>query len=453
MIEHDHVRIALASVKGPQDMFADLFAERTVIGGYEIAKGICKDIQFQAHQGIGLRCAHPHGSRHVHTTDLSEEGLEALTHALRHDDTPGNALPPPSHTVPFPEEMDTAQELERITREAALEASAADSSDVDIAVATRFVRQRVLIGCTDGIMREDTREYASIRIDATVRQGRKVRTSQRTIGAQRVQDLCNGNAHRSLARQTIQAALERLDAINGPSGEFPVILGPGGPATLWHEACGHPLEADLALHPRSAYYGLLGTRVAAPCVTLLDHPAALSDAPVYAYDDEGELAQPTVLIEEGILRNYLFDKRTARVCGQASNGHARRLSYAYPPLPRMSTTYIAAGDSHPDEIIAETPRAILVHSISGGDTDMGSGRFNLQVNEAHLVEHGRVTAPLKGVMLSGRGPDVLRAIDRVGNDMAFMSHCYVCNKLTQFPLLVSVGQPTLRVSTLSVWGG
>lgn len=450
MIEHDNVRGALAAIMGPTDTFADLFAERNVVGSYEIVSGKPKEVQFRAYQGIGLRRADAYGSRHVHTTDLSEQGLADLTRVLRH----GRPLPLVSSNTSHMYDDDAAiEELGCVAREVAAEAERVASGDMQITVIARIFKQQVLIGCSDGFIREDLREYAAVRIDVTARQERKVRSSQRSIGARLTYDLRAGDGHLLLARQAVQAALERLEAIDAPSGDFPVILGPGGPATLLHEACGHPLEADLALHPKSAYHGLLNTRVAAPCVTLLDNPGAVSQAPVYAYDDEGEPAQPTFLIEKGILRSYLFDKRTAEAAGQHSNGHARRLSYAYPPLPRMSMTYIAPGENHPDEIIAETPRAILVNAISGGDTDMGSGHFNLQVNEAYLVEHGRITAPLKGVVLSGRGPDVLRAIDRVGNDITFVNHCYVCNKLNQFPLLVSIGQPTLRVSTMSVWGG
>lgn len=450
MIAEDSVRRALAALSGPTHLLADLFAEQTVVGAYEVQNGVGKDVQFRARQGIGLRVTNAHGTRHVYTPDLSERGLELLTRALHEDQLP---RPPSAHTIHIHDEDASLAGLKSIASEVSEAALAEKADNAEINVIARMFRQQVLIGCDDGGIHEDLRAYAAVRIDVTARQGRKVRSSQRAMGARWTGDLREGDGHRSMARQAVRAALERLEAIDAPSGEFTVILGPGGPATLLHEACGHPLEADLALHPKSAYYGLLHTPVAAPCVTLLDSPGAVPQAPVYACDDEGEPGQATVLIEKGVLRSYLFDRRTARAAGMRSNAHARRLSYAYPPLPRMSMTYIAPGESHPDEILAETPRGILVREISGGDTDMGSGRFNLQVNEAYLIEDGRITAPLKGIVLSGRGPDVLRAIDRVGNDTTFVNHCYVCNKLNQFPLLVSIGQPTLRVSNMRVWGG
>jgi TldD protein len=450
MIADDSVRRALATLSGPTHLFADLFAERTVVGAYEVLNGVGKDVQLRTRQGIGLRVTTAHGTRHVYTSDLSEQGLEMLTQTLQEHQPP---RPPSSQTVHIHDEDASLADLKRVASEVSETALAEKAGQTDINVIARMFKQQVQIGCEDGGIYEDLRAYAAVRIDVTVRQGRKVRSSQRAMGARWVSDLCEGDGHRALARQAMQAALRRLEAIDAPSGEFTVILGPGGPATLLHEACGHPLEADLALHPKSAYHGLLQTPVAAPCVTLLDSPGAVSHTPVYTCDDEGEPGQATVLIEKGVLRSYLFDRRTARAMGQRSNAHARRLSYAYPPLPRMSMTYIAPGESHPDEILAETPRGILVREISGGDTDMGSGRFNLLVNDAYLIEDGRITAPLKGIVLSGRGPDILRAIDRVGNDTTFVNHCYVCNKLNQFPLLVSIGQPTLRVSNMRVWGG
>jgi len=450
MIADESVRRALATLAGPAHLFADLFAERTVIGAYEILNGVGRDVQLRARQGIGLRVTSAHGTRHVYTSDLSDTGLQMLTRTLQENQL---ARPPSSQAGHLHDEDASLADLKSVAGEVSEAALAENVGQSEVNVIARLFKQQVLIGCDDGGIVEDLRVYAAVRIDVTVRQGRKVRSSQRAMGARWVDDLREGDGHRAMARQAMQAALQRLEAIEAPSGEFPVILGPGGPATLLHEACGHPLEADLALHPKSAYHGLLQTQVAAPCVTLLDSPAALSHTPVYTYDDEGQPGQATVLIEKGVLRSYLFDRRTALAMGQQSNAHARRLSYAYPPLPRMSMTYIAPGESHPAEILAETPRGILVREINGGDTDMGSGRFNLQVNEAYLIEDGHITAPLKGIVLSGRGPDILRAIDRVGNDTTFVNHCYVCNKLNQFPLLVSIGQPTLRVSHMRVWGG
>lgn len=450
MIANQSVQRALATLAGPGHLLADLFAERTVIGAYEVLNGAGKDVQLRARQGIGLRVDDAEGTRYLSTSDLSEAGLQMLTRSMQEHQPP---RPPGEQTGQLHDEDASLADLQRVAGEVSAAAMAEHVGQADVNVIARMFKQQVLIGCDDGSLAEDLRAYAAVRIDVTVRQGRKVRSSQRAMGARWVDDLRQGDGHRALARQAMQAALQRLEAIDAPSGEFPVILGPGGPATLLHEACGHPLEADLALHPKSAYHGLLHSQVAAPCVTLLDSPAALAHTPVYTYDDEGQPGQATVLIEQGILRSYLFDRRTARLLGQRSNAHARRLSYAYPPLPRMSMTYIAPGESYPAEILAETPRGILVQAINGGDTDMGSGRFNLQVNEAYLIENGRLTAPLKGIVLSGHGPDVLRAIDRVGNDTTFVNHCYVCNKLNQFPLLVSIGQPTLRVSNMRVWGG
>ena len=259
--------------------------------------------------------------------------------------------------------------------------------------------------------------------------------------------------HRRLGAEAVTGALTRLEAVLAPSGEIPVVLAAGQPGTWLHETVGHGLEADHAANPGSAYHGRLGRRVAAAQITVIDDPTPAGQPPLYSVDDEGEAARRTVLIEDGVLRDRLYDWRTAQSAGLSSNGHGRRLDYSWPALPRTSATYVLPGRLSAEEIISDTSRGLLVVSVSGGDTDMGSGRFNLRVDEGYLIERGRVTAPITGATLSGRALDALRGVDRLGSDLEFVNLCLVCNKLEQFPMLVSVGQPTLRIAGLDVWGG
>lgn len=451
MIAHDLVRTTLATVLRPGDAFADLFAERMTQAIYEIVAGRVDNARVRSEQGVGIRRIGERSSQHVHLPDISELGLAALVAALRDSSMPTPIMPvPPTQLTTSP-----VDEIVALGQAAAAEAERWCAGHSGTTVTTRVVvsSQAVLIGRSDGPIHEEVRDKAALHVEVVVRHERKVRKSRRSMGGQQIADLRADDRYLALARLPAEAALARLEAVAAPSGEMPVILGPGGPATLLHEACGHPLEADLAHHPGSAYYGSIGTRVAGPMVTVVDDPRAPDGAPLYHIDDEGVPAEATVLIERGILRDYLYDRRSAAQAGRATNGHARRLSYAYPPLPRMSTTYVQPGTLDPAEIIAATERGILVQSIAGGDTDMGSGRFNLQVDEGFLIEGGRISTPIRGAVLSGRGPEVLQAIDMVGNDCAFLSHGYLCNKLDQFPLVVSVGQPTLRVARMLVWGG
>lgn len=441
---------ALNRVTPARDGFVDLFAEHTVIVVCEVTPAGVRDVQQRVQHGVSLRRVDGVSTRLVHTTDCSERGLATLVHDM--EEATRSAVRPPA-TEGDQEVMLPIADLVEIARMAASEAQRHAGSRFEATATTRAMRQRILVSRSDGNVAEHTRQYASMTVSGIAREGHKVRKTRRSAGAVNLEELTRGDAHLLLARSAADAGLRRLEAVPAPSGAMPVILGPGGPATLLHEACGHALEADIAQYPGSAFHNRVGERVASPLITLIDDPRSPGNAPLYDCDDEGESAEPVVLIDRGILRGCLEDRCTARARETRANGHGRRLNYAYPPLPRMSTTYVAAGESSPAEIIAETRLGIYVEAIGGGDTDMGSGRFNLQVDEGYLVEDGRLGAPIRGAVLSGRGPDVLRAIDRVGNDCAFLSHCYSCNKLDQFPLLVSVGQPTLRVPDLLVWGG
>jgi TldD protein len=450
IIDPDLARRTLALIAPADDTFADLFAEYVVFTACTVKDGQLNNIQARTTQGMGLRHADHTHTRYVHIDGLSESHLQSLVQSIE-----SGALPTRPASVPRLQHRDqpSMDAMVQVAREVAAEAERYGAPNLRAHVTIRSMQQRVLIARSDGHIAQDMRCYTKLSIDAILRSERKVRTSQRQAGAHQLADLCQNERHLELARAAAESALRRMEAVAVPTGEMTVILGPGGPATLLHEACGHALEADLARQPASAYYGCRGLQVASPLITLIDDPLAPEHASLYQSDDEGEPAQPTVLIERGILRNYLYDRCTALAERQAPNGHGRRLNYAYPPMPRMSTTVVAAGESDAGEIIAETRRGLFVQSISGGDTDMGSGRFNLQVNEGYLIEDGRIGASIRGAVLSGHGPTVLRSIDRVGKDCAFVSYCYVCNKLNQFPLVVSVGQPTLRVPRLLVWGG
>lgn len=441
---------ALGRVTPARDGFVDLFAEHTVIVVCEVTPAGVRDLQHRVQQGVSLRRVDGRSTRLVHTTDCSEAGLAILVRALE-EGTPSRSGS--SATDADDETVLPIAELVETARIAASEAQRHAGSRFEPGATTRAMQQRILVSRSDGRVAEHSRQYASMTVSGVAREGHKVRKTRRSAGAVNLEELIRDDAHLQLARSAAEAAVHRLEAVPAPSGAMPVILGPGGPATLLHEACGHALEADIAQYPGSAFHHRVGERVASPLITLLDDPRTPGDAPLYDFDDEGERAEPVVLIDRGILRSYLDDRCTARARGTRSNGHGRRLNYAYPPLPRMGTTYVAAGQSNPAEIIADTRSGIFVEAIGGGDTDMGSGRFNLQVDEGYLIEDGRLGAPIRGAVLSGRGPDVLQAIDRVGDDCAFLSHSYSCNKLDQFPLLVSVGQPTLRVPELLVWGG
>jgi len=451
-IDEDQALAAARSVLVPGDAFGELFAEHRTHAVYEISDGEPRTARIRHEEGTGLRGVGSAGVRHFHAPGSDPATVDRLAAIGRGESDASPPAPRPRATLGDDELLEALlQDAVDTAREAETEALKASDGAVDVTARVVVGWQQVLIVRSDGRRTAEERRYAALHMIAVARRERQVRKGRRSHGCQEIAELRADGRHLALGRAAAQSALERLDAVSAPSGEMPVVLAPGGPATLFHEACGHALEADLAQWPGSAYYGQLGQRVADPGVTVIDDPGFPADARLYDNDDEGERGRTTYLIEDGVLRAHLLDRRHSPTA--QGTGNARRLSYAYPPLPRMSVTYLAPGHHDPAEIIQATPRGIYVVSIAGGDTDMGSGRFNLQVDEGYLIENGQLGPPIRGAMLSGRGPDILRQIDLVGTDLRPLSQTYLCNKLDQFPLVVNVGQPTVRIASLAVWAG
>lgn len=456
MIDADSAVLAARKARQIYPDFSDLFLERTTTLLCNVIQGELRAAHCKVEQGAAMRRLSDAHCIHVHTPDLSDEGLTTLISALGDSHVPAYA----AHSADGETDLSKAPDLRRLVAIAQEAADEVASMQVGLGngirlhatIMPRAIQQEVCIVDANERVRHETRCTAHLRVEAVARKERKVRNGRRGVGTAHIEELALHNQHKRVARLAAEAALTRLDAVDTPVGEMPVILGAGSPAALLHEVCGHTLEADIAHYPGSAYYDCLGKSIASPLLTLIDDPRAPAESPIYCFDDEGEPAQSTVLVEQGRLLTYLYDRRTSRIAGCASNGHARRLMYAYPPLPRMSTTYVLPGESTAEEIIAETERGIFVQSINGGDTSM-RGHFNLIVEEGYLIEQGRITAPIRGAILSGYAPTTLQTIDRVGNDCIFFCHGCTCNKLDQFPLSVSLGQPTLRVGKLLVWGG
>jgi TldD protein len=253
------------------------------------------------------------------------------------------------------------------------------------------------------------------------------------------------------AREAVRQALVNLEAEAAPAGSMTVVLGPGWPGVLLHEAIGHGLEGDFNRKGTSAFAGRLGERVAAAGVTVVDDGTLAERRGSLNIDDEGTQTQCTVLIEDGILRGFMQDKLNARLMGVPTTGNGRRESYAHLPMPRMTNTYMLAGDSDPQEIIASVPKCLYAVNFGGGQVDITSGKFVFSASEAYLIENGRVTRPVKGATLIGNGPDVLTRVSMIGNDLALDQGVGTCGKEGQ-SVPVGVGQPTLRIDGLTVGG-
>jgi TldD protein len=251
--------------------------------------------------------------------------------------------------------------------------------------------------------------------------------------------------------EALRQALVNLDSRPAPAGELEVVLGPGWPGILLHEAIGHGLEGDFNRKKTSAFAGLLGTRIASPGVTVVDDGTLPDRRGSLTVDDEGTPTSRTVLIEDGVLVGFMQDRLNARLMGMAATGNGRRQSYAHAPMPRMTNTVMLAGPHAPEEMIRSVKRGLYAVNFGGGQVDITSGKFVFSASEAYLIEDGRVTAPVKGATLIGNGPDALTKVTMVGNDMALDPGIGTCGKNGQ-GVPVGVGQPTLKLSGLTVGG-
>ena len=256
---------------------------------------------------------------------------------------------------------------------------------------------------------------------------------------------------RGAVDEALRQALVNLDSVPAPAGEMEVVLGPGWPGILLHEAIGHGLEGDFNRKKTSAFAGLLGSRIAAPGVTVVDDGTMPDRRGSLTVDDEGTPTSRTVLIEDGVLVGFMQDRLNARLMGMRATGNGRRQSYAHAPMPRMTNTVMLAGPHSPEEMIRSVRRGLYAVNFGGGQVDITSGKFVFSASEAYLIEDGKVTAPVKGATLIGNGPDALTKVAMVGNDMALDPGIGTCGKNGQ-GVPVGVGQPTLKLSGLTVGG-
>ncbi len=322
--------------------------------------------------------------------------------------------------------------------------------EVTIRLAASYETQ--LVVATDGTMSADVRPL--VRLDVSVIVEQNGRRERGHSGGGGRSDLVwfgvDGRAAGFVA-EAVRLGLVSLDAVAAPAGPMPVVLGPGWPGVLLHEAVGHGLEGDFNRKGTSAYSGRVGELVASPLCTVVDDGTLEHRRGSLSVDDEGTPTQRTVLIENGVLKGYLQDRQNALLMRTQPTGNGRRQSYAHAPMPRMTNTFMLAGSHAPEEIIASVPRGLYAVNFGGGSVDITSGKFVFSATEAYLIEDGRVTRPVKGATLIGNGPEIMTRISMVGNDLALDAGVGVCGKDGQ-SVPVGVGQPTLRIDQVTVGG-
>ncbi|MBI2382723.1 MAG: metalloprotease TldD [Gammaproteobacteria bacterium] len=339
-----------------------------------------------------------------------------------------------------------------LLRRADRAARAADPHVAQVMVTLAATHDTVLVAAADGTLAADVRPLVRLNVSVIVeRDGKREQAQAGGGGRTDYRVFLQGNLPETYAKEAVRQALVRLDAAPAPAGSMTVVLGPGWPGVLLHEAVGHGLEGDFNRKGTSAFTGRIGQKVASDLCTIVDDGSIAGRRGSLTLDDEGTPTQCTVLIENGILRGYLQDKLNARLMGMAPTGNGRRESFAHLPMPRMTNTYMRPGPHDPAEIVASVERGLYAVNFAGGQVDITSGNFVFSASEAYLIEHGKVTRPVKGATLIGNGPDVLTRVTMVGNDLALDSGIGVCGKDGQ-SVPVGVGQPTLKIEGITVGG-
>ncbi len=355
-------------------------------------------------------------------------------------------------------EQDPIMNLDKLTKITILEnidkeARSLDPRVIQVTASLSGSYELVLLVTMDGQFIPDIRPLVHINVNIIVENSCGRREAARCGGGGRhtYAEFLLDKKYLQYSRNAVREALINLEAEDAPAGSMPVILGSGWPGVLLHEAVGHGLEGDFNRKKLSAFSGLIGQQVASKGVTVVDNGTLMHKRGSLTIDDEGTLTQNTVLIENGILINYMQDKLNARLMGMESTGNCRRESYAYPPMPRMTNTYMLSGAYHPDELIASIANGLYVVNLSGGQVDITSGQFVFSTSEAYLIEQGKITKPVKGATLIGNGPEVMKKISMVANNLTLDDGIGTCGKDGQ-SIPVGVGQPSIKIDELTIGG-
>lgn len=451
----------LSNVLGNAVDNADLYFQATYSESWVLEDGIIKTGSYDIDRGVGVRAMSGEKTGFAYSDDIVMPALEQAAQAARSISkqggnqaiqswqwTTGHELYLPINPLNSLSENDKVALLQRIDKYTRQQ----DPRVVQVTVSLAAEYDTVLIMASDGHLAADVRPLVRLNVSVIVEQnGRREHGYAGGGGRFDYQYFLEKDLAFEYAREAVRQAVVNLSAVPAPAGTMPVVLGPGWPGVLLHEAIGHGLEGDFNRKGTSAFTGRMGERVASPLCTVVDDGTLPHRRGSLNVDDEGVPTQRTVLIENGILRNYLQDKRNARLMGMQSTGNGRRESYAHTPMPRMTNTYMLAGSSSPEEIIGSVKKGIYAVNFAGGQVDITSGKFVFSAAEAYLIEDGKITTPVKGATLIGNGPEVLMKVSMVGNDLQLDSGIGICGKDGQ-SVPVGVGQPTIRVDGLTVGG-
>ncbi len=450
-----------AQLMGPSIDAADLYFQHSRSESWLLEDGIVKEGSHSIEQGVGVRAMSGEKTGFAYSDEIvlpqlltaarsaraiAQSGSDRNTHPLApHEATALYAPIDPVESISNEEKIALLREVDKFCR-------AQDPHVSQVVVSLSALLDTVLVAAADGTLSADVRPLVRMNVQVIAeRGGRREQGVAGGGGRYGYRELlANGRAY-EFAREAVRQALVNLDSVPAPAGTMTVVLGPGWPGVLLHEAIGHGFEGDFNRKGTSAFAGRMGDKVASELCTVVDDGTLANRRGSLSVDDEGVPSACTVLVENGVLKGYMQDKLNARLMGMRPTGNGRRESFAHLPMPRMTNTYMLPGKSDPGEIIASVPRGLYAVNFGGGQVDITNGKFVFSASEAYLIENGKITRPVKGATLVGSGPEVLSRVSMVGNDLKLDEGVGVCGKEGQ-NVPVGVGQPTLRIDAMTVGG-
>ncbi len=438
----------------------ELFLEYRQSEGFSFDDGRLKSASFDTTQGFGLRTVSGEATGFAHASELSEKAIQHASQtvkAITAGKSGSVALPPaganralytddnPLTEIPFDAKVKTLEAIDAYAR-------AKDNRVVQVSASLSGSWQAIEVIRSGGARAGDIRPLVRLNVSVVVEQnGRRENGSHGTGGRTGYNFYLEESTWKSAVDEALRQAIVNLDSVDAPAGEMDVIVGPGWPGIILHEAVGHGLEGDFNRKKTSVFSGMIGERVAAPGVTVVDDGTIPDRRGSLSVDDEGTASSCTTLIEDGILVGYMQDRQNARLMGVEPTGNGRRESFAHQPMPRMTNTYMTNGTEDPDGILSSVKKGLYAINFGGGQVDITSGKFVFSCTEAYLIEDGKLTSPVKGATLIGTGSEALKKVKAVGNDMSLDSGVGTCGKGGQ-SVPVGVGQPTMLLGGLTVGG-
>ncbi|TQM17811.1 microcin-processing peptidase 2 [Pseudoxanthomonas sp. 3HH-4] len=452
---------AFSTLLGPGIDFGDLYFQHARRESWTVEDGIVKDGAHSIEQGVGVRAISGEKTGFAYSDDINAQALLDASKSARAIARDGAAHSPrtlvrsggralyagddPIDAMGNDAKVEALRAVDRFLR-------AADSRVQQVTVSLAGGIDTVLVARSDGVLASDVRPLVRLNVQVIVEHNGRRESGYAGMGGRYgYAELFADGKPEDLAREALRQALVNLDAIDAPAGVMPVVLGSGWPGVLLHEAVGHGLEGDFNRKGTSVYAGRIGQQVASKGVTIVDDGTLPGRRGSLNIDDEGTPTNCTTLIEDGVLVGYMQDTHNARLMGVAPTGNGRRESFAHLPMPRMTNTYMLAGQDDPEDMIRSVKKGLYAVNFGGGQVDITSGKYVFSATEAYLIEDGRITAPVKGATLIGNGPETMQKVKMVGHDLALDQGVGVCGKDGQ-SVPVGVGQPSLLIEGLTVGG-